>query len=660
VSALRYLHCTALGVAATVAATSGAQPARADSTSGIDAALFRSSYDAGGVFAVEGARLAPPRDLSLKVLVGYARSPISAAVPGIGGDGSDRILDYLVTLDMAFGMTLTRRLALGFDVAAYRTAAGAGYGVRGRYGGAGTVAARSTGLIALRPLSNIDQSADPGDPQAYLGDGLAGPLDARAGVKLAILEQPTLAVTAVASVFLPFGEDEMLLGDRGIVFEPKLAAEWRADRVHATRVVGNVGARIRQRSILEGYDAAALPDADPGAEARVFLDVGSELALGLGGVYELLPRAHLAAEAQVLVPLPGTLSYGSCRRYSGSRCGALDGPDYVAGASAGDLTVLATAGLQLRVSADVTASLMVGTGQLGARGDDIRFTTGLVWAPQPEGAAAPGRSDKDGDGMPNTVDGCPDEAEDRDGFEDEDGCPERDNDRDGIADAEDRCANEAEDRDGFEDGDGCPERDNDGDGIPDVSDRCADQAEEKDGVEDEDGCPDDDNDGDGVPDAKDRCPNDAETVNGLEDDDGCPDARGTAGPEERADRIDLKGAPIAFQRGTATLAPAARQILGQVAAVIRARRLTVRVEVHVPLGIRSPNAALVAAQKRKDKLAAQQRAKAIVDYLVAQGVPAQQLQAVGVGSDRPLGTGAPTDAANERVDFMKAQPGGAP
>jgi hypothetical protein len=30
-------------------------------------------------------------------------------------------------------------------------------------------------------------------------------------------------------VFLPFGEDEMLLGDRYLVFEPKLALAWHQD-----------------------------------------------------------------------------------------------------------------------------------------------------------------------------------------------------------------------------------------------------------------------------------------------------------------------------------------------------------------------------------------------------------------------------------------------
>jgi outer membrane protein OmpA-like peptidoglycan-associated protein len=522
------------------------------------------------------------------------------------------------------------------------------------------IAQRSTGLIALRPLSNIDPSAAPGNEQAYLGDGLAGPLDARAGVKLALVAEPRLAVTAVASVFLPFGEDEMLLGDRDLVFEPKLAAELRRDRVHATRLIGNVGARIRRRSVLEAYDPVALPGADPAAEARVILDVGSELVLGLGGVLELSPYAHLAGEVQAFVPLPGPLSYGSCRRYNGARCSSLDAEDYFAGASGGDLTVLATAGLMFRVSADVTATVMAGTGQLGARGDDLRVTAGLVWAPQPEGAAAPGKSDKDGDGIPNSVDACPDEREDADDFEDEDGCEERDNDRDGLADGADGCANEPEDKDGFEDADGCPERDNDGDGIPDVTDRCADQDEDKDGFDDEDGCPDEDNDGDGVPDAKDRCPNDAETANGFDDEDGCPDVRSTTGPEERADRIDLKGAQVGFARGAPALTAAGRQLLAQVAAIIKARRLTVRVEVHVPLGTRSANAAQIAAQKRRDKTIAQQRAKAILDYLISQGVAVQQIQAVGLGSERPLGTAPPADPANERVDFIKAQQGGAP
>ncbi|HEY5937866.1 MAG TPA: OmpA family protein [Kofleriaceae bacterium] len=597
-------------------ASSGA--AHADSTSGVDGVLFRSSYDANGVFGVEGARLMPKRDLSLKILVGYARSPLDLAVPGIGDPESDRILDYLVTLDMALGITVADRIAIGLDVGAYRTSTGSGYGVRGRYEDA---TRRSTGLIALRPLSNIDPSADPDDQAAFLGDGLAGPLDARAGVKVALFENDRLALTAVGSVFLPFGEDEMLLGDRDLVFEPKLAFAWRPDPLAATRVVVNGGARLRRRSVLEGYDAG-----DPmqtAADARVMLDVGSEAVLGAGAVYEVVPRVHVAAEAQAFVPLPAGASWGDCRRFSGARCSSIDDADYFADAKRGDLTVLATAGAMFRVSADVTANLMVGTGQLGARGDDVRFTTGLVWAPQQLGAAAPGRNDKDGDRVPDSIDACPEEAEDKDSFEDEDGCPEADNDRDGLADGVDRCAADPEDRDGFEDEDGCPEPDNDKDAILDVTDRCADQPEDRDGFEDEDGCPDDDNDGDGFADAKDSCPNDPETVNGVDDDDGCPDVRGTAGVEERPDRLDLKGAQVAFQR--AALTAQTRRLLDQVATIMKTRRLTIRVEVHVALGTKTKGAAQIAAQKKRDKTLSQQRARTILDYLISQGVTVQQL-----------------------------------
>ena len=628
--------------------------AHADSTSGVDGALFRSSYDSNGVFAVEGARLLPKRDLSLKLLVGYAKSPLDLAEPGIGDTGNDRILDFLVTLDMAFGMTLTDRVALGIAVAAYRTRTDDGYGARGRYVGiGGAESTRSTGLIALRPLSNIDPSANPDDETQYLGDGLAGPLDARAGLKIGLVQRRTFAIAVVGSVFLPFGEDEMLLGDRDLVFEPKLALEWRPSRTSATRFVANGALRIRRRSVIESFDTMDPSQTD--ADARVILDVGSEFVGGVGAVVELAPRAHLAAEVQAFVPLPDTLTYGDCRRFDRSRCSTIMDADYFGDAGEGDLTTLVTAGAFLRISADVTANLMVGTGQLGARGDDFRFTTGLVWAPQPAGSAAPGKNDRDGDGVPDGVDGCRDEAEDRDNFQDEDGCLDPDNDGDGLPDTDDRCRDEAEDKDGFEDSNGCPELDNDNDGLFDAADRCPDQGEDRDNFDDEDGCPDDDNDGDLFPDARDKCPNEAETVNGVDDDDGCPDVRGTSGPEERPDRIDLKGTTVAFGRGNATLAAQAKPLLNQVATIIKNRKLTIRVEVHVPLGTRATGAAAVNAQKKKDKTLAQARAKAILDYLVSQGVPLTQIQAVGLGSDRPLGTSNPADASNERVDFIKAQ-----
>lgn len=66
-------------------------------------------------------------------------------------------------------------------------------------------------------------------------------------------------------------------------------------------------------------------------------------------------------------------------------------------------------------------------------------------------------SDQDGDRVLDARDACPTLAEDVDGTEDGDGCPELDDDRDGVPDTKDRCRNQREDLDGFADEDGCPE-----------------------------------------------------------------------------------------------------------------------------------------------------------------------------------------------------------
>jgi hypothetical protein len=62
-------------------------------------------------------------------------------------------------------------------------------------------------------------------------------------------------------------------------------------------------------------------------------------------------------------------------------------------------------------------------------------------APPPHARPLAGGPDRDGDGIVDDDDKCPDEPEDHDGFEDDDGCPDPDNDRDGILDVNDQCPN---------------------------------------------------------------------------------------------------------------------------------------------------------------------------------------------------------------------------
>jgi hypothetical protein len=145
-----------------------------------------------------------------------------------------------------------------------------------------------------------------------------------------------------------------------------------------------------------------------------------------------------------------------------------------------------------------------------------------------------GGRDGDRDGVPDRRDQCPDAPEDRDGYQDDDGCPDLDNDGDGIPDHRDLAPDEPEDFDGWADLDGMPDPDNDGDGIPDRLDACPDEAEDFDGFRDQDGCPEEflDTDGDLIPDDEDLCPNSAEDRDGFQDADGCPD------PDNDLDGID--------------------------------------------------------------------------------------------------------------------------
>lgn len=135
-------------------------------------------------------------------------------------------------------------------------------------------------------------------------------------------------------------------------------------------------------------------------------------------------------------------------------------------------------------------------------------------------------TDRDGDGIKDNVDKCPDQPENFNGVDDSDGCPEiLDRDHDGIPDNVDHCPDEPETVNGIDDADGCPEiMDRDHDGIIDSEDKCPDQPETINGYKDEDGCPENPNDwdDDGVLNGVDQCPRDHDTVNGVKGKNGCP------------------------------------------------------------------------------------------------------------------------------------------
>ncbi len=231
--------------------------------------------------------------------------------------------------------------------------------------------------------------------------------------------------------------------------------------------------------------------------------------------------------------------------------------------------------------------------------------------------------------------------EDRDQFQDEDGCPELDNDADGLADTIDKCPNDAEDKDGFEDDDGCPDPDNDKDGISDKIDQCPDDAEDPDGFEDDDGCPDCDNDKDGVPEcpeARDKCPDEA----GPNTVDGCPQKYQLIVVTET--KIELKQT-VYFDTNKATIKAVSFPLLNEVALALADHpTIAVRIEGHTDSqGKDAANLKL-----------SQRRAESVRTYLIAKGVAGERMDAQGYGETVPIAdnrTGAGR-AQNRRVEFV--------
>jgi hypothetical protein len=365
----------------------------------------------------------------------------------------------------------------------------------------------------------ISESGDFFDRRENAGDGEAptsGLGDLRLSAKARVMGTGSrgLGVAFAPVVTVPTGGDgadkNNFTGERKPTVRLRGVGGWRDERIAASAYLGYL---IRENTTYIQADRGAIVVAD-------------QILYGGGGAFRAATQVELIGEV-----------FG--------RLGASNPADLDASPAEIDVGVRVEPAPRKLTGFFVTggggAGIHKGMGSPVARG-----FVGLKWAPD--------FNDADGDGLYDRFDQCIDGAEDRDGFDDADGCPDPDNDQDLAPDVSDKCPLQAEDRDQFEDEDGCPDPDNDGDkiadiqdecpfvagsvefkgctaetydsdgdGIKDAGDKCKDDAEDPDGYQDEDGCPDPDNDGDGVPDNFDDCPDKAEDADGYKDEDGCPD-----------------------------------------------------------------------------------------------------------------------------------------
>ena len=324
----------------------------------------------------------------------------------------------------------------------------------------------------------------------------------------------------------------------------------------------------------------------------------------------------------------------------------------------------------------IQTGLALGAGFVRQPGTpDFRMLFRLAYAPMAE----PKRpNDRDGDGILDANDACPDVKGVATGNPATHGCPPPgDRDRDGVIDIEDLCPDVHQGQTPDPMRRGCPapapESDRDGDGILDRDDLCPDL--HKGPVPDpmRNGCPAPDTDRDGIVDPVDVCP--MEPAGAFPDParrgcplpdrdqdsipdkfDACPDKPGAPHPDPKKNGcpglLTVTGGkivilkPVFFATDKDIILPQSFPVLQAVADALKAAQQIrqVRIEGHTDSqGVRIYNVDL-----------SQRRAGSVRRWLLEHGIEESRVVSEGFGPDRPVDTNATVAgrAKNRRVEFL--------
>ena len=229
--------------------------------------------------------------------------------------------------------------------------------------------------------------------------------------------------------------------------------------------------------------------------------------------------------------------------------------------------------------------------------------------------------DRDGDGVLDVVDRCPDTP----GLAALQGCPDRDGD--GIADIDDKCP----DVFGIARYQGCPIPDTDGDGVNDELDKCPTVA----GIARYQGCPIPDTDGDGVNDEEDKCINEKGPASNF----GCPVIN-----EEIIKKVNRAAQNVFFETAKSKLLPKSLVSLNTVVTILNENpTYKVQIDGHTDD---------VGKDEYNHNLS-HERAASVKAYLVSKGIAETRLNSTGYGETKPVADNktAVGRAKNRRVEM---------
>jgi outer membrane protein OmpA-like peptidoglycan-associated protein len=204
----------------------------------------------------------------------------------------------------------------------------------------------------------------------------------------------------------------------------------------------------------------------------------------------------------------------------------------------------------------------------------------------------------------------------------------KDSDGDGIVDSSDTCPTVP----GLTKYRGCPIPDRDKDGISDEEDNCPDVP----GILKYKGCPIPDTDGDGINDEQDSCI----AVPGLKENQGCPVIK-----KDVKEKIELAAKNIFFKTGSFELLEKSFAPLDEVVKILKENSsLKLSIDGH------TDNVGTI----KSNQTLSENRAKAVMQYLIIKGIDQRRLTATGYGQLKPIDTNSTPEsrANNRRVELI--------
>lgn len=521
-----------------------------------------------GSFAVPRADVSGAWRTSAALAFSYARAPLALVVRDPSGGQTlegGYVVGHQLAAHLLAGVEIGRRAKLELDVPFTISQAG-----------------------DSPSLSGLAAAVPPGAPTKYVSP--AGPAmnDVRLGMRLLLLRQRGAipAASVAYAVWFPTGDATAYTGTGAVRHAPSIVIGAEHGRYAWSVLFG--------RRLQDSGNGAGLLGGE--------LLGGARLSAGFGpfSAHVELFGSTVTGDAHAFAA--GTTSaellFGGRYTFGPLTAGLAGGPGLGRGVGTPAYRFVATLGASFDVVKEkppASAAETRGAGGSGKNGSSSKEKSTDTAA----------LSDRDGDGVLDAEDVCPDRVGDPSPKATRRGCP-ADRDQDRIEDADDRCPDEP------------------GVASPDPA---------------RFGCPLD-TDGDGLADAVDACPKERGEANADPKKSGCP----TSVRVEGTQIVILQ--EVNFATGSDVIAKDSYALLEQVAAVLGQHAEIARVAI-------DGHTDNVGAAKANVTLS-QKRAVAVVNWLVENGVDARRLEARGFGPRRPIAANDTAEgrAKNRRVEFQ--------